>query len=304
MFDWDFRDIGIEDRPIFDEALKRENPATSELTFTNLFVWRHSKPMRFAKYREGLVLQAETAAGPVFYPPIGYARLPEIYSDIADSAIRKGLSPLFTRIPESHAELLRASGLSSGMTIEEDRDNFDYVYTTESLAYLKGWRLDGKRGFVRKFVSNYSFHYLKYCKCMKEKCLKMTKVWMHNKTGAGADLEIPKAILDEYDALVELLDNYEAFDCPGAVLCVDGTPAAFSFGERLNDSTFVVHFEKANTQLVGSFQTINQMFVQNEVQGKWQYVNREQDLGLSGLRKAKESYVPVRMEKKYNVSIR
>jgi hypothetical protein len=110
--------------------------------------------------------------------------------------------------------------------------------------------------------------------------------------------------LDEYDALCELLEHYDRFRCAGAVVCVEGVPAAFSFGEALNDSTFVVHFEKADTRLVGSFQTINQQFVQNEVLGGYEFVNREQDLGVPGLRKAKESYVPIRMEKKYIVSVR
>lgn len=302
MFDWDFREIGIRDRDVFIEALKRERPDTSELTFTNLFVWRHSKKTLWAPYGEGLVLLAGEGDHAVFYPPVGYSDLPEIYGELADTALRKGLRPDFTRIPEKHVKSLLASSLAPALTVEEDRDNHDYVYHTDSLAYLKGWRLDGKRGFVRKFASNYSYHYLAYCRCMKDKCLKMARVWLHSKS--GSDAEIPRELMNEFDALNELLQNYDVLGCVGGVICVEGTPAAFTFGEGLNRSTFVVHFEKADTRLIGSYQTVNQMFVQSEALGRFEWVNREQDLGVPGLRKAKESYVPAKMEKKYNVGIR
>jgi hypothetical protein len=99
-----------------------------------------------------------------------------------------------------------------------------------------------------------------------------------------------------------LTDNYRVLGLSGGVVLVEGRVAAFSFGEKLNDTTFVVHFEKADPAYTGSYQIINQLFVQNEVSGRYLFVNREQDLGIEGIRKAKLSYVPVRLLKKYLVS--
>ena len=113
-----------------------------------------------------------------------------------------------------------------------------------------------------------------------------------------------KNINDEYISFREFLDNYTALSktLAGGLIFVQKRLAAFSFGERLNDTMFVVHFEKADLEFTGSYQMINQLFVQNEVLPAYPFVNREQDMGIEGLRKAKLSYAPFRLLKKYTVS--
>ena len=97
--------------------------------------------------------------------------------------------------------------------------------------------------------------------------------------------------------------NYEKFNSRGGVICIEDKIVAYSFGEKLNKNTFVVHFEKGDPKYAGVYQTINKLFVENEVSSKFNYINREQDLGISGIRKAKLSYSPVQLIKKFNIKV-
>ena len=92
------------------------------------------------------------------------------------------------------------------------------------------------------------------------------------------------------------------FNSTGAVICIEDKIVAYTFGEILNKNTFVVHFEKALSNYSGIYQTINKLFAENELYGKYEFINREQDLGLPGLRKAKLSYLPVDYIKKFDIT--
>ena len=124
----------------------------------------------------------------------------------------------------------------------------------------------------------------------------MTEEW------AEAKKEKDATVNDELSAFKEFMENYHHLSAVGGVIIIDNKIAAFSFGERLNDTTFVVHYEKADNSYTGGYQVINQLFVQNEVSGKYLFVNREEDMGNEGIRKAKLSYVPIRLIKKYTVT--
>lgn len=96
---------------------------------------------------------------------------------------------------------------------------------------------------------------------------------------------------------------FEELGLTGGVLRVDGEIVAFTIGEAVNDDTFVVHIEKAYAEVEGSYTMINQQFVEHELLGKYRYVNREDDVGLEGLRKAKLSYKPVFLVEKGYVTL-
>lgn len=300
MADLKFKEIELSDKTIFEQVLKQEQPEMSEYTFTNLFIWRRSRVIEFAEYKDGLIVKTLHDGKTGFYPPVGYDDLGEVYSVISDYAKKSNLPFVIERVPGYQVERLRQTGDDKNYLFTDDRDNYDYIYTSEKLAFLKGRKLDGKRGFVNNFRKKYQFNYLKYHSHMRERCLKMAGSWINRK----GKLEAPQLIglLNEFEALNQLLEHFDELDFIGGVLCVNGNPAAMTFGEPLNDDMFVVHFEKANTDYVGSYQMINQQFVQNEMVGKYAYVNREQDLGISGIRKAKKSYVPDRMLSKYSVT--
>ena len=113
------------------------------------------------------------------------------------------------------------------------------------------------------------------------------------------DLEVDYYLAGEHKSIGEILDRFDIFNCKGAKLYANGKLCAFTIGEQLNDNTVVVHIEKADMEVRGAYTAINQMFLENE----WshlEFVNREDDFGLEGLRKAKRSYRPSHMIEKYS----
>jgi len=117
------------------------------------------------------------------------------------------------------------------------------------------------------------------------------------------DCQHKDGLAKEREAIKHMLENFEYLNIRSGIIEVDSKIIAVSLGEALNSETFVVHIEKANSNFTGIYQTINQMFCNNEAAG-YKYINREQDLGVPGLRKAKESYHPYKMVKKYTLTLK
>lgn len=292
MQELDFKRIEIGDRQLFDRYFETFQPSISEYTFTNLFIWSDIKDIRYAKMDEGLVLKSHHHNEACFLPPMGYNDCQKTLDTLMDYGASRQIRK-FRVISEHFKKYLRRPGVH----ITSDRANYDYVYKTASLSGLKGWRLDGKRGFIKKFRENYpSFRYDRYTPDYRKACLDLYQAWMDEKAAADP------SVTEEWNAFRMFLDHFENLNAAGGVLTADGKLAGFSFGEKLNDNTFVVHFEKADTAFTGSYQMINQQFVQHEAEGKYLFVNREQDLGIEGIRKAKLSYVPIRLVKKYQAT--
>jgi uncharacterized protein len=291
MQELNFKRIEIGDKQLFDKFFSVFQPAISEYTFTNLFMWSAIKDTQYARMDEGLVLKTYHHNEACFLPPIGYNDCQKTLDQLIEYGSAHGIRK-FRVISEHFRKFLKHPGVK----ITADRDNYDYVYKTQSLASLKGWRLDGKRGFIKKFRENYEFRYVPYTQDYKKACLELYQNWLGDKAAADP------SILDEWKAFTAFLENFQALGATGGVITVDGRLAGFTFGEKLNDNTFVVHYEKADTSFTGSYQMINQQFIQKESEGKFLFVNREQDLGIEGIRKAKLSYAPIRLVKKYQAT--
>jgi len=287
----DFRELTIEDRLLFNTYFSKFDVEISEYTFTNLFLWKNSRIIKFAEYNNGLIILANQNNEKYFMPPIGFSDYGRIIKFLLDSGKAINCS-IVKRITESHYNSLKNLGLK----IIEDRDSFDYVYASHDLAHLKGRKYSSKRNFITNFLSEYTYEYKQYEEIYYNDCLRLTELWISKKD------KNDKTLFNEYLAIKELLNNFSKLNVTGAVLLIDGQVQAFAFGEKLNNETFVIHFEKANLDFKGLYQVINKLFIENEIAGRYDYVNREQDLGIPGIRKAKESYFPVKMIKKYIVT--
>ncbi len=290
----EFKKISIEDKHVFDHYFNSYLPKISEYTFTNLFIWSKPRDIRYAIYEGGLIMTALDREGrSYFLPPIGFENCKVVLEFLIEYGKQNDIR-LIELLPEFQKKYLKGQPCR----IIPDRNSFDYIYKSSSLASLKGWRLDGKRGFIKKFIQNYSYEYVCYDDGFKSQCLELYEIWL------GEKHLMDKNINDEYFSFREFLSNFSSLSdtLTGGLIFVKDRLAAFAFGERLNDTTFVVHFEKADLEFIGSYQIINQLFIQNEVFPIYPYVNREQDMGVEGLRKAKLSYSPFRLIKKYTVS--
>jgi hypothetical protein len=177
-------------------------------------------------------------------------------------------------------------------TLTEDRDNFDYVYLSKDLILLSGKKFHSKRNHINRFKSEYSFEYVRIIPDMLNDCLEVYSDWLHEK-----DKLLP-GMLGELDAIKAAITNMDVLGVKGGGIRIDGKLRAFSLGQLINEDMAVIHIEKANESFEGIYSVINQQFAEHEWSGV-KYINREEDMGIEGLRKAKLSYRPVELIQKY-----
>jgi len=179
-----------------------------------------------------------------------------------------------------------------------DRDNWDYVYLREKLATLSGRKYHGKKNHVNAFFKEYpDYVYEPITPANVEECIKFGEQWCERRA------ETDSTINCEYCAIKQALNNMEVLGIKGGLIRINGQVEAFSFGEKINKETAVVHVEKANPNIRGLYTAINMLFAQN-VFPEVTYLNREEDMGKEGLRTAKESYHPEFMVEKYNIVVK
>jgi hypothetical protein len=280
------RAIKISDKAMFDGLFAKMQPSISEFTFTNLFLWGAAKRYSMSKFEGHVLVFYESHGKRIFLPPIG--KEPE---GIIKKILSESGNAEFQRVPEEIALKLNDPSLS----VEEDRNSFDYVYLRKDLADLPGAKYSPKRSFVRRALEN-SPVVVENPDANPSECMRLQEEWCKARM-----CESDEAMKQENEAIYTLFLNKKELWVTCVVIRIGGKVAAFAAGEPLNDDTYVIHFEKADTKYTGIYQLINNEFAKR-IPPKFKYVNREQDLGIEGMRKAKESYHPVHMVKKFRVS--
>ena len=283
----DLKPVTLEDREIFEGHLGRAAFGACEMNFANVFIWRGSEHPRWTLLNGNLcVLVEPDFEPPYFLPPAGGTDLERTVDACLD------LVPRISRAPD---EFVQAHG--APFRVEEDPDNFDYIYRVEDLAALRGKRYDGKRNRIRKFESTFAHEYHALTPADVPGCVRLLEDWFEEKRNGDPYMQAEKL------AIYEALEAFEPLGVKGGVVKVGGRVEAFTLGDRLTADTAVIPIEIANPGLVGLAQWINREFVRREWPG-FAFVNREQDMGVPGLRQAKSSYYPHRLLKKFNVSRR
>lgn len=281
----EFKPVGLEDQALLRGYLEREPSGVCEMNFANIFIWKDSEHPRWTLLNGSLcVLVEPDFEPPYFLPPVGGDLVPETIAACLRHA------PRLSRVPE---EFVKRFG--AGFKVEEDPDNFDYLYRVEDLVELKGKKYDGKRNRIRKFESTFSYEYAALARGDVAGCVRLLEHWFEEKRNGDPYMKAEKV------AIVQALASFELLGLKGGVVKVDGRIEAFTFGMRLTADTAVIPIEIANPALAGLAQWINREFVRRE----WpddKFVNREQDMGVEGLRKAKLSYQPDHLVRKYNLT--
>lgn len=302
---YDQKEISIDDKQIFNSYLKKHNTSISELSFTNFFMWRDCYKFTFWETGELLCLIAANADGaPFAFEPIGqYSKtaFERAIDSIKEYFKQKGWKLLFKRVEENKLDYFK--NYLKQIDIIADRDNSDYLYHSSDLIELKGKKFHGKKNHLNSFKKNYQFEYVKLSSDLVSECIRINNEWCERR-GCEGTLEHGSQkcnhLYCEQLANIQALNNFEILGCKGALVKVNGRYEAFTVGEQLNHDTAVIHIEKANEHIRGLYGFVNQQFCQNNW-GNTTYINREQDLGMEGLRKAKLSYNPIRLINKYIV---
>ncbi|MCX7749241.1 MAG: phosphatidylglycerol lysyltransferase domain-containing protein [Clostridia bacterium] len=296
---FEFSDITLRDKVLFDRYLRGYNPRISEMTFTNLFMWRNAYNLRYSEIGGFLCIVSVPKEGePFAFFPLGAGEenFLSILMRMKELFFKNGWKLIFKRVSEEQLQFFKGI-VDFERDIFLDRDNSDYLYKAEDLIHLKGKKYDGKRNHINRFKKEYSFEYVELDTKLIDYCQEIMLDWCLHR---GCDHH--KALYCEKLANSELLNNYEKLRCKGALIKVEGKYAAFTIGEMLNRDTAVIHIEKANDKIQGLYTFINQKFCEN-VWNDAVYINREQDLGMEGLRRAKLSYHPVEIIHKYTVIV-
>ncbi|BEU88441.1 DUF2156 domain-containing protein [Selenomonas sp. TAMA-11512] len=296
-----FKPLEKEDKPILDAFFRADYYENSHFNFTNFFMWREPYHIEWA-VESGILYMKGTWGGKDF------AMQPFCPKERWNEAIAAWLSYF-----EEHGKVFRMQGIEKRMAealdaypdaefeVMADRDSFDYVYEAASLITLSGRKYHSKKNHLNSFRKAYpEAEYRPICEDIVMRIKLNLNAW--NKHRASEHPDDPFIPL-ERQAILEVLNNFSDFKLKGGAILLDNRVVAFTFGEQLNSDTAVIHVEKADPDVRGAYPAINQGFVEH-AWSDMTYINREEDMGIEGLRKAKESYKPVKLIEKYNAVLK
>lgn len=221
--------------------------------------------------------------------------LPTIMEGMERWFSEQGLPFLLKGISTQFAERLERV-LPGRYQFAGDRNNYDYVYLTENLIELTGRRFSAKKNHINYFLMHYpGFRYLPLTEELVPACIESAEQWYERRDNGQAGLD------SERVAIMEVLNNFTYLQLTGGVIEIYGKIEAFAIGEALNEEMAVIHIEKGNVGIRGLYQMINREFCR-EAWSHMTYINREEDMGIEGLRRAKKTYNPIKMIAKYDVT--
>ena len=293
-----FKPLTLQDKDLFNSYLKPYTFLTCEYSFTNLYIWRKGCGIEYAMYKDVIIIRRLDIDNSYnFFQPIGYEKkdLKEIIDVLIVYSQENNFNFIFKNVERPFMEELKTL-YEDDFIIEEDRDNFDYIYESEKLILLPGKNYHNKKNHYNSFIKNYDFYTEPLSLENLEECITASKEWCHKNDCKGY-------LLYELRAIQDILINKDKLDFIGMVVYVDNKIAAFTLGEIMNDDMAIVHIEKADSDVKGLYAYINKTFVENYLSSV-PFINREQDLGVEGLRKAKKSYLPIKLEPKYAIKVK
>lgn len=294
----DFRSLTLSDR---DEVRRRVLTAdcrNCDLNFMNLMSWRFLYDTELAVCDDWLLLRFRLNGRPAYLAPVGGGDWEHIMNVLLADADRQGHSFFMMGVCEHRLALIEQA-MPGRFQPKADPAYADYIYLRSSLSELSGKALQPKRNHINRFLKLYpDYEYLPLTADLFEECLALDAQWADHKSGDNAWL----SYADERRSVEYVLSHWAELDGQGGALRVDGRLVAFTYGAPINYDTFDVCVEKADTAYEGAYALINREFARR-IPEQYVYVNREEDLGVEGLRRAKASYRPERLLQKYTLTL-
>ena len=288
-----FKDVTLADRDTITSFTMKSDRRNCDLSFSNLCSWRFLYDTQFAVVDNFLVFKFWAGNQLAYMMPVGTGDLKAILGELIEDARKENQHFCMLGVCSNMRADLEAI-LPEQFTFTEDRDYADYIYLRSDLSTLKGKKFQAKRNHINRFRNTYpDYEYTPITPDRIQECLDLEAEWCKvnncdQQEGTG----------NERRALIYALHNFETLGLTGGILHVNGKIVAFTFGMPINHETFGVHVEKADTSIEGAYAMINYEFA-NRIPEQYIYINREEDLGIEGLRKAKLSYQPATILEKY-----
>lgn len=299
-------EISIERKEELEEYLDAFEHKTSGLTFTSLYIWRKANAFSYEIINDFLCVAGQSNfegfKDDIFVFPLlplrgdcDGSRMKKTLDEIIERFEKLGV-PFVMRLIPPHMQSSYMQVMPGRFLFLNDRANHDYVYSVDELAELKGKRFHAKKNLLNKFNREYEGRYevVNMSRDLAGQAVELLRTIEEKKQVTGFEAE---TLHMEAEALEEIIPVYDRLGLEGCAIIIDGRLRAYALGGRLGSDTVVEHIEKADTDYAGIYQKINNEFCRM-MQGRFTYINREEDMGLEGLRKAKTSYRPVKMIEK------
>ena len=287
MKEIDFKLPKLEDKKLIESYFKQYPTRSCERTFANVYLWCRYYQVDYAEIEHTLVFRSLDDHLAFSYPAGDPENVKHAIEFLRGYSEERGEKFCIYSVVQEQFEQLE-KWFPGQYQIEYDRDQSDYIYESEKLITLSGKKLHGKRNHINKFKSmNKEWSYEKLSDDNVEECFEMAMEWKNRQISEGEEQKNA-----EMTVTMNALRMYKELDLTGGVLRAEGKVIAFTLGEEICKDTFVIHIEKAFAEIQGAYPMINQQFVEHECPG-YPYINREEDTGEEGLRKAKLSYRPV-----------
>lgn len=293
----DFKSPKIDDKTPFEKITSEIDSNSFSKSFGSYFLWSENYKTKICFADDILYIKCDKE-NPLYEMPKG-AKTDEILMNAVNSLLEyheeshPNAKLRFTHLLKPEAEKLEKL-FPNKFEIKPERDAFEYVYLVKNLASLKGKKYHSKRGHIAKFSKTHSWKYKPLDISKKEDYISFFELWFK---------ERPDTNLGELEAIKKALIYYDDLKLTGGAVLVGEKIVSCTIGEKVNNETFVVHFEKALDEFADTYTIINNELCK-QIQDEYKFINREEDLGISGLRKAKLSYHPQYLIEEYTAVIK
>lgn len=295
----DFKALTVGDKPIYEEYFQKSDRRGCEFSFLNVFLWGEQK---YAVLNGCLVLLSKFSGTYYYSYPFGDGDIVKTIKDIIEDSKERSITLRISGITPGEKDFLQKE-FPNTFSFSTTEDSYDYVYDIESLSTLAGKKYHGKRNHINKFYENYPNA---VTEAIDENNIsevkKMAYAWFN-----AREERVPAHTFDmERAALNKLFENYMDVCAEGMILKNGEKILAFSIGSPFYEDTFDVHFEKAAEDTDGAYPVINREFAKyvKEKYPEIRFLDREEDMGLEGLRRAKQSYRPLFLVEKWRAELR
>ncbi len=288
-----FKSITLDDKALFDKHYKKFPPVHSDNLFTTIISWNEYSKYKYAFIRNNIIIMSEIKNQIQFRPPSGEKRK-DLFDQVLQLAKKQDSKYPFGVIDTKTKDWL--SKLYPKLKFNPKREYFDYVYLASDLAELPGSSYSKIRNRVNKFKRNYTYEVEKITEQNMSEIQEFLKRWCLWK-----DCESDPLLENEKKAILYSMANFFNLRLSGIAIRIDEAIEAIAVYEGMNQDTAVVHYEKGSPDFDGIYKLINQETAKI-LQKDFKFINRESDMNLPGLRKAKMSYRPHHMIEIFNVN--
>lgn len=294
MLEWSIPEA--EDEDWINSCIAVSGTMASDASFANIYLLRNKYSTKISRYKDFIIRKYSGKGARCGYTfPLGKGDVAKALAEIEKDAKECGERLQFAFVTEEQKEVLE-NAMPARFCYSSDAGDSDYIYLRSELASLSGKAFHKKKNHFSKFVRTYpDYKYYEIGACNIYDAQKVADAWYYEHLQ-----DDDASQLAEYKAIKEALDNFEELGLIGGIIYVNDSPCAMTIASKINENTVDVHFEKAVGEyaLNGGYAAINKLFSEKLDGVTW--LNREEDIGIEGLRKAKLSYRPKIMLKKYS----